>query len=105
MDDSLRQLDPEFRAHQVCIIRGLEAIRREGRLPGADRMKTGILSPARFEGTKVTTQGGAVRARQRWYALKFTCTVTPDQMKATSFTYEVGKEIPEAKWEQLGLWR
>jgi hypothetical protein len=31
--------------------------------------------------------------------------VTPDQMKATSFTYELGAEIPEAKWEDLGLWK
>jgi hypothetical protein len=31
--------------------------------------------------------------------------VTSDQMKATSFTYELGAEIPEAKWEDLGLWQ
>ena len=31
--------------------------------------------------------------------------LTPDQMKATSFTYELGAEIPEAKWEDLGLWK
>ena len=37
--------------------------------------------------------------------LKFKCDVSPDQMKALTFTYEIGKEIPEAKWEDLGLWR
>jgi len=105
LDDSLRRLDPEFRAHQACIVLGLDKMRRDKRVAGADRIKTSILSPAQFEGTKVTTEGGAVRAKSHWYALKFTCTVTSDQMKATSFVYEVGKEIPEARWESLGLWR
>jgi hypothetical protein len=31
--------------------------------------------------------------------------VTPDQMKALSFTYELGAEIPETKCDDLGLWR
>jgi hypothetical protein len=46
-----------------------------------------------------------VRAKSHWYSVKFKCDVTPDQMKALSFTYEIGPEIPEAKWDDLGLWR
>jgi hypothetical protein len=66
------KLDPEERAHQVCGIKGIDTIRREGKLP---------------------------------YGLQFKCDVTADQMKALTFTYEIGKEIPEDKWEDLGLWR
>lgn len=106
--DSVRQamlkLDPQERAHQACVIKGIEELRRAKKLPGADRLKTGIFKPAAFDGTTVAASGGAVRAKDHWYALKFTCAVTPDQMQATSFTYELGAEIPEAKWDELGLW-
>lgn len=105
LNDQLMKLDPEERAHQVCVIKGIDTIRREGKLPKADRLKTSISGRAAFTGTQVAAKGGAVRAKSHWYGLQFTCDVTPDQMKALSFTYEIGKEIPEDKWEDLGLWR
>jgi hypothetical protein len=104
IDAQLAKLDPEERAHQVCVIKGLDIIRREGKLPGADLMKTGIFGRAVFAGDVVTAKGGAVRAHNRWYKLKFSCNVTIDRMKATAFTYELGAEIPQAQWDDLGLW-
>jgi hypothetical protein len=105
IEQQLAKLDPEERAHQVCVIKGIDTIRREGKLPKADRLKTSITGRAAFTGTQVATKGGAVRAKSHWYGLKFKCDVTPDQMKALTFTYEIGAEIPETKWEDLGLWR
>jgi hypothetical protein len=105
INDQLMKLDPEERAHQACIIKGIDTIRRDGKLPKADRLKTSISGRAAFTGTQVAAKGGAVRAKSHWYGLKFKCDVTPDQMKALTFTYEIGKEIPEGKWEDLGLWR
>ena len=101
INDQLMKLDPEERAHQVCVIKGIDTIRREGKLPKADRLKTSITGRA----AQVATKGGAVRAKSHWYGLQFKCDVTPDQMKALTFSYEIGKEIPEDKWEDLGLWR
>ena len=46
-----------------------------------------------------------LRANGQWYRLNYTCAVTKDQMKATSFTYEIGPPIPENQWEDIGLWR
>jgi hypothetical protein len=105
LEDALKKLDPAERAHQACAIKGLDTLRREKRLPQADRMKTGVAGAAVFDGASVTAKGGAVRAKGRWYALKFVCKVTADQMEATSFSYELGSEIPESKWEAMGLWR
>jgi hypothetical protein len=105
INDQLMKLDPEERAHQVCVIKGIDTIRREGKLPKADRLKTSITGRAAFTGTQVATKGGAVRAQSHWYGLQFKCDVTADQMKALTFTYVIGKEIPENKWEDLGLWR
>ena len=105
IEDAMKKLDPVERAHQACAIKGVDTLRRDKRLPGADRVKTGVLGAAVFDGAVVTAKGGAVRAKGRWYALKFTCTVTSDRMKAVSFTYELGQEIPETKWDDYGLWR
>jgi Domain of Unknown Function (DUF930) len=105
LENSLKKLAPEDRAQQACVIKGMATLRRDKRLPHADRINTGVFGPAAFDGTVVTAKGGAVRAKGRWFALKFECTVTADQMKATSFTYELGAEIPETKWETYGLWR
>jgi Domain of Unknown Function (DUF930) len=104
-DRQLLKLAPEERAEQACVLKGIDTIRRDGRLPRADRLETGATSHAVFAGTKVSTNGGAVRAKHRWYGLKFKCEVTKDYLKALSFTYELGPEIPEQKWEKLGLWR
>ncbi len=104
LKDQLAKLDPEERAHQACVIRGLEAIKHDRKLAGAERMKTSIFGRAAFAGDTVTAKGGAVRAKNRWYKLTFNCTVTADQMKATAFTYEIGAEVPQAQWEDLGLW-
>ncbi len=103
--DQLMKLDPEERAHQVCAMKGVDTIRRDKKLPKVDRIKTSINGRAKYTGTEVSAKGGAVRAQSRWYSLKFTCEVTPDQMKALTFSYEIGKEIPEADWDSLGLWR
>jgi hypothetical protein len=103
-EQALRKLDPEERAHQACIIKGLETVRRDARLRGADRMKTSIFGRAVLEGTRLTAKGGAVRVKQHWYAISFTCTLVPDYMKATSFVFELGAEVPKARWDEYGLW-
>lgn len=105
MDQSLLKLDPEERAHQVCILKGILDINRSKKLKHVDRLKTSILSRATFDGTTVVAKGGAVRASNRWLQVSFTCAVTMDQMKATSFEYAIGPEIPESDWEDLGLWK
>lgn len=105
-EQTMMKLDPEERAHQACIVKGIAAVRSDKSVPGADRMKTSIFGRAEFDGsTHVKAKGGAVRAKDHWYRLTFDCTVTADQMKATAFTYKLGAEIPKDEWEELGLWQ
>lgn len=104
LERAFEKLDPDERARQACVVKGIEQIRKDKRLK-ADRLKTGIFHPADLVGTMLTATGGAVRDNHTWYALKFKCEVTEDHMKAKSFTYELGTAIPEDKWEDLGLWR
>jgi uncharacterized protein DUF930 len=104
LDQALLKLAPEERSHQVCILKGLGTVKREARLRRADLLKTSIFSPAVLQGTLLTAKGGAVRTKNRWYAITFTCQLTGDLMKATTFSFELGDEIPKNRWDQLGLW-
>ena len=103
-DSIFAKLEPEERAHQACVVLGLSKIRKDHKFRHADRLKTGVLGRATYSGTRVTTVGGAVRSDHKWYKLTFDCTVTKDQMKATAFSYEIGKEIPRERWDDIGLW-
>jgi hypothetical protein len=103
-DNVLRKLEPEERSHQACILKGLEVVHGDARLRKADRMKTSIFSRAVLDGTHLTAKGGAVRANGRWYALSFACDLTPDYMRATSFSFELGAEIPRQRWDEYSLW-
>ncbi len=105
LDKALEALTPEFRSHQVCILRGLTEVRRDPKLKKADRMKTSIFSPAVLDGTKLVAKGGAVRVDGHWYSMSFSCDLSDNWMKATTFTFMLGREIPERQWEDLGLWR
>jgi hypothetical protein len=105
MDKILKELEPEERAHQACTIRGLDAIRKGSHLRGIDRVKTSTQARAVFKDNVVTATSGAVRANHHWYSLKYKCAVTADQMKAKSFEFQLGAEIPESKYEEFGLWK
>lgn len=104
MEKMLATLAPAERAHQACILRGFDVARKDARLRGADRMKTSIFSRAVLDGTTLSAKGGAVRIKNHWYALSFSCDLTADLLKATSFAYDLGKEIPRGRWNELGLW-
>jgi hypothetical protein len=105
LERSLMKLDPEERAHQVCVVKGLEVVRRDKRLAKADRLMPDTFKRAKFDGSLVSAKGAAVRTGGHWYALSFNCTVSPDQLKAVDFTFQLGDEIPSDTWEDVGLWR
>jgi hypothetical protein len=105
LEKSLMKLDPEERAHQVCVVKGLDTVRRDKRLSQSDRLMPDTFKRAAFDGNVVSAKGAAVRSNKHWYQLKFDCTVSSDQLKAIAFTYELGKEIPPDTWEEVGLWK
>lgn len=104
LEKSLMKLNPEERAHQACVVKGLEAIRRDKKLSRADRLMPDTFKRASFQNNVVSAKGAAVRADKHWYAVTFNCTVSDDQLKALAFSYELGKEIPPDTWENVGLW-
>jgi hypothetical protein len=105
LERALMKLSPEERAHQACVVKGLETIRRDKRLAKADRLQPDTFKRANFADNVVIAKGAAVRNSQHWFELSFDCKVSDDQMKAVAFTYQLGKEIPPDTWADVGLWR
>ena len=102
---SLKRLDAETRLDQIC---DYEAMLRLGGDPHGlhpDRAKAEVLSKPFRTRTSIKATGGAFRSAGRWYALSYACETTPDQMKVTSFSYQIGKIIPTTDWSKYGLWR
>lgn len=101
---SLLMLEPATRLEQVCDIEAMKQIKRDLKL-AVDRAKSDVSETPVHRGHTVTARGGAFRVKGKWYGLSFTCTGTPDHLRVVSFSYKAGDEIPESKWESLGLWR
>ena len=104
LEQTLAKLDPEERSRQACALKALDVLRRDPRLRQADRLKSSIFQPAQLMGAILNAPGGAVRAGGRWFAISYSCRLTNDYMKATSFTFTLGKEIQRIEWDQRGLW-
>lgn len=102
---SLAKLDPQTRLEQVCDLAAMKRIAGDKTPYRPDRAKSDVLVRPQHKKDTLVVKGGAFRSGGRWYQLAFTCTGSPDHMKVLSFSYEIGKEIPEAKWPQYGLWR
>ena len=104
MQRILAKLAPEERAHQACAIKGLPIVKKHPQLKRADRIKSSILSRAVLDGTHLEAKGGAIRSGGHWFAVSYACELSADYMQAQTFKFEMGKEIPEDRWDELGLW-
>jgi hypothetical protein len=101
----LQRIDPSERLEQVCEYAALTKIGRDKKTYRPDRVVIEAMSPPKVAGDKMSGTGAALRSKGKWYRFEFSCEAAPDRLKVQSFSYEVGDEIPEEKWERFGLWR
>jgi hypothetical protein len=104
-DTSLSRLDPVTRLEQVCDLHAMNSIDKDRNPFHPDRAKTDAVTHPHIRGDIVSGTGGAFRSGGKWYQFSFTCKGSPDHMRVLSFTYKLGREIPESKWADYGLWR
>jgi hypothetical protein len=100
----LRGLDPATRFDQACGSEAMFRIKKEVTNYRPDRAVTSAVSEVKVQGDTMEGAGGAFRSRGKWYQFSFTCKASPDHMKVTFFSYKIGTAIPEAKWDEYGLW-
>jgi Domain of Unknown Function (DUF930) len=104
-EHALDRLEPITRMMQVCDIKAGEALRRDNAHKAVNRVMIDAMATPAIEGNVIEGTGGAFRQNGQWFQMEFKCTLTPDQRSAASFDFVVGDEIPEAHWEDYGLWR
>jgi hypothetical protein len=102
---SLKRLAPETRLDQVCDYEAMLRLGRELHGFHLDRAKADVISRPIRTRNSVKATGGAFRSAGRWYVLSYACETTSDQMKVTSFSYQVGTMIPPSDWPKFGLWQ
>ncbi len=104
-EKSLLRLAPSERLEQLCDYTAMINIRKDARHFRPDRAVANATSGVRHKNHTIVAKGGAFRSRGKWYALSYTCTAEPNHLKVESFSYKIGKEIPQSKWAAYGLWR
>jgi Domain of Unknown Function (DUF930) len=105
VEHALDRLEPITRMMQVCDIKAGETLRRESAYKAVDRVMIDAMATPEIEGAVIEGAGGAFRRNGQWFRLEFRCTLSSDQRSAASFDFTVGDEIPEAQWEEHGLWK
>jgi hypothetical protein len=100
----LRGLDPATRFDQACDIEAMNRIKKEAASYRPDRAVTDAVSETKITGDTMQGSGGAFRSRGKWYQFSFTCKASPDRTQVMFFSYKIGSPIPEAKWDEYGLW-
>lgn len=85
---------------QICNIEGIEQIRASDPDLPADTIVPYAFADMRRSGSELRVEGGAVRIRERWYALRFRCRAAPDAHSVAEFEFSIGDAIPESEWEQ-----
>ncbi len=101
---ALQMLAPAERLEQLCDYTAMKRIRKETGKFRPDRAVANATAEPRIRDNTIVAKGGAFRSHRKWYALSFTCTVTPDRTAVVAFHYTIGPEIPAAKWASDGLW-
>lgn len=105
VDKALDRLEPVTRMMEVCGIKAGEELRREKGFKTVNRVVVDAIEPPAIENNVVSGTGAAFRDKGHWYQMQFECTLTEDQKSAVSVNFVVGDEIPEAQWEEYGLWK
>lgn len=97
---ALGKLAPKDRIIQICGIEALEQVRRHkpGAFPDMLAREGGSVSA-----TGLTVSDGAFRSQRKWYAIDFTCKIDAETMVINSFSYDLGRAIPEGEWGRRQL--
>jgi hypothetical protein len=101
----LEKLEDSTRLEQVCSLEAMLRMKRDKTSYRPDRAIIHAISEPKRNGDTLQGDGAAFRSRRKWYQFSFVCKAEPGHMKVTEFTYKLGDEIPEDKWEEFGLYQ
>lgn len=101
--EALPTLRENERILQLCNLEAMEQVHRWRAELEPDFVIAYAMADAEITNDDVYADGGAFRSRNRWYNIKFECTVSDDYEKVVDFAFSVGDEIPPSQWESHSL--
>jgi len=93
----LQKLDPQTRLEQLCDIEAMVRLKRETKW-SPDKVLAYAYSDPRLSRHRIQADGAAFRARGNWYHLSYDCVAASDHLSIKSFSYKIGKLIPQSHW-------
>ena len=105
LERTLKLLMPIDRMAQLCDYTAMTRIRKDMPNFRPDRAVANASTEVVIAGDTLEAKGGAFRSRGAWYAVSYTCKTDREHLKVLSFSFQVGKEIPQEKWAGYGLWQ
>jgi hypothetical protein len=100
--DAIEKLPREKRLAQTCNIEAVGQIGNAGRNFSPDAVIADAFAKPAIDGTRFTVGGGAFRSQKKWYAIGYTCTLSEDLSKVTSFSFRLGGDVTTTLTQRVG---
>jgi hypothetical protein len=101
--ETLTLLDRSERITQLCNIEGLEQLRLLHLGERPDSLDPSAMADTTVRDYTLEAPGGAYRLNRHWYEIRLTCTVAPDYLSVSAFSFAPGPAIPQDQWESHNL--
>lgn len=96
-------LDAEERIEQICSLEAMSQVHAWKAEFEPDRVVAFAMEATRLTARSMQADGAALRSKQRWYKLRFTCELSTDQRQVVGFSFTLGLPVPRHEWQRLGL--
>jgi Domain of Unknown Function (DUF930) len=101
--ESLKHLEPQTRAQQMCDFEAILQINRQFNEYAVDFVIAYVREAAVRKGDAVIAHGAAFHSNGRWYNLAFECQLSTSQRDVAHLRFKVGDAIPSEQWADLNL--
>ncbi|MCM5552506.1 DUF930 domain-containing protein [Pleomorphomonas sp. NRK KF1] len=101
--ETISTLTSDERLIQLCNIEAMEQLKhwKAGFVPNS--VVPYATADPLLKAASMEAPGAAVHAGGKWYRLSFACGATADLTRVASFSFKLGRPIPQREWEQNSL--
>lgn len=100
---AMRTLADRERIVQLCNIEAMQQIGSWDKKMDPDFVIAYARSNERLTGNTIAARGAVVHSGDDWFDLRFNCELAPAHDSVAAFEFQLGKPVPLAEQEELGL--
>ncbi|WP_220319113.1 DUF930 domain-containing protein [Agrobacterium deltaense] len=97
---AMKTLAPSERIEQLCNLESMEQVALWKPDLKPDFVVAYAMADTKLEALHIEADGAAVRIANRWYNMRYQCTVSADLESVKTFKFQMGVEIPKKDWEK-----